>query len=111
MAEGYKEVEHVETYTPELLNNFSKYASWSSITVYRCGKMVLISGSGLIRNVDTTSDTKLIDLPFRVAGAVVTGPVQDNASSPIIIASSNYVQVNRLPANKYFFFSLTTVLQ
>ena len=97
MAEGYQDIEHVEVFEPTLLNGFS-LSSWGLCKVYRCGKIVIITASGLIRNVDTSSDTKIADLPFSVKYAACTGAVQNDESlkSPIIIANGTILQINNL---------------
>ena len=111
MAEGYQEIEHVVTFPLTLVNNFALY-SWGFIQLYRCGKIVIITASGLYRTVDTTSDTKIADLPFSVKGVAGTGAITDdaNAKSPIIIASGTTLQINNVDANHGVFFNIVTTI-
>ena len=111
MAEGYQEIEHVETFSLTLVNNFELY-NWGFIRLFRCGKIVIITASGLYRTVDTTSDTKIADLPFSVKSVAGTGAVTDdqNAKSQIIIASGTTLQINNVVANKAVFFNLVTTI-
>lgn len=111
MAEGYQEIEHVETFPLTLVNNFTLY-NWGFIQLCRCGKIVIITASGLYRSVDTTSDTKIADLPFSVRSVAGTGAATDdeNAKSPIIIASGTTLQINNLAANHGVFFNIVTTI-
>ena len=112
MAEGYQEIEHAETFSLTLVNNFALY-NWGFIKLYRCGKIVIITASGLYRSVDTTSDTKIANLPFNVKAVSGTGAVTDdeNAKSPIIIADNTNLQINNLSANHAVFFNIVTTLK
>ena len=111
MAEGYQEIEHVETFSLTLVNNFALY-NWGFIRLFRCGKIVIITASGLYRNADTYTDTQIADLPFSVKSVAGTGAATDdeNAKSPIIIASGTTLQINNLAANKAVFFNLVTTI-
>lgn len=116
MAEGYQDIEHVEVFTPTLLNGFT-LSSWGAFRLYRVGKLVIITASGLYRNVDTSVDTKIADLPFSVKAASGTGAVQDMVvtgeilQNPIIIVTGTTLQINNLLANKWVFFNLVTTIQ